>query len=79
MVGQKFLASGISSSFDHTTTDASFNTTTPTGLRAWIYWHYTQKGFQYDGTYKSLEGLREHLFALNSGVSRKKIREAIYQ
>jgi negative regulator of sigma E activity len=77
MAGQKLLAHRMASPSDHTTTDASFITSTEAGLQAWIYWHYSQKGFQYDGTYKSLAGLKEHLFALNKEHPRKKIKDAI--
>ena len=62
-----------------TATNASFDISTESGLYAWIYWHYREKGFRYNGTSKSLAGLRAHLFALNTGLSRTSIRQAIQQ
>jgi hypothetical protein len=79
MAEQQLTAGCNPSPFDHITTDASFNISTQKGLQAWIYWHYCQKGFQYDGKFKSLAGLKKHLFALNTGLSRTKINRAIQQ
>ncbi|RMZ67722.1 P-loop containing nucleoside triphosphate hydrolase [Pyrenophora seminiperda CCB06] len=62
-----------------TATNASFDVSTESGLHAWIYWHYREKGFRYNGTYQSLAGLRAHLFALDTGLSRTSIRQAIHQ
>lgn len=73
----KRLTYGIASPSDHHATDASFNTSTKAGLEAWIYWYYCQKGFRYDGTYKSLKALKEYLFALDTVHSKTKIQQAI--
>src|SRR4051812_23722952 len=53
MAEQKLTTESTLSPFDYTTTDASFNTSTEAGLQAWVYWHYCQKGYEYDGTYRS--------------------------
>lgn len=60
-------------------TNASFDISTESGLHAWISWHYREEGFRYNGTYQSLAGLRAHLFALDTGLSRTSIRQAIQQ
>ncbi|ORY10233.1 hypothetical protein BCR34DRAFT_655175 [Clohesyomyces aquaticus] len=60
------LACTIASPFNQTTTDASFNTSTPAGLEAWIYWHYRQDAFHPDGRFKGLEWFRKYLFSLDT-------------
>ncbi|KAH4855058.1 hypothetical protein HBH77_001730 [Parastagonospora nodorum] len=63
--------------FNQTTTELSFNFSTQLGLEAWIYWHYRNRAFCPDGTFRGLPWLRKHLFSLNTGLSTTRIRHAL--
>jgi hypothetical protein len=76
--GKKFKAADWTGSpFGRDTTEASFNTSTRSGLEAWIFWHYLRSAIRADGKFKGLSWFRKYLVALNSPHSKTKLKQAI--